>query len=176
MINLQSQQIHSPQLFRIGSIIVPLPAHKTAGRLSCVLYTVSLTGGLIPQTPWARFAPKPFELGLGGVHSIHDTSVRARRQRHALRRAPAGAFNTGGAAPSNTPAAPGLVCLCPSSRCLRQRHALRRAPAGAFSNTAPFVLATLTEIPSLVDSGCQRGKVSCFLPLEDIRIFLMFAV
>ena len=26
MINLQSQQIHSPQLFRIGSIIVPLPA------------------------------------------------------------------------------------------------------------------------------------------------------
>ena len=136
MINLQSQQIHSPQLFRIGSIIVPLPAHKTAVRLSCVLYTVSLTGGLIPQTPWARFAPKPFELGLGGVHSIHDTSVRARRQ----------------------------------------RHALRRAPAGAFSNTAPFVLATLTEIPSLVDSGCQRGKVSCFLPLEDIRIFLMFAV
>ena len=136
MINLQSQQIHSPQLFRIGSIIVPLPAHKTAVRLSCVLYTVSLTGGLIPQTPWARFAPKPFELGLGGVHSIHDTSVRARRQ----------------------------------------RHALRRAPDGAFSNTAPFVLATLTEIPSLVNSGCQRGKVSCFLPLEDIRIFLMFAV
>ena len=136
MINLQSQQIHSPQLFRIGSIIVPLPAHKTAVRLSCVLYTGSLTGGLIPQTPWARFAPKPFELGLGGVHSIHDTSVRARRQ----------------------------------------RHALRRAPDGAFSNTAPFVLATLTEIPSLVDSGCQRGKVSCFLPLEDIRIFLMFAL
>jgi len=28
----------------------------------------------------------------------------------------------------------------------------------------------------LVDSGCQRGKDSCFLPLEDIRIFLMFAV
>ena len=26
MINLQSQQIHSPQLFKIGSIFVPLPA------------------------------------------------------------------------------------------------------------------------------------------------------
>ena len=37
-------------------------------------------------------------------------------------------------------------------------------------------IATLAENPSLVGSGGQRGKVSCFLPLEDIRIFLMFAV
>ena len=117
-IYLNTKQIHGIKVLKIGSIIVPLPAHKTAVRLSCVLYTVSLTGGLIPQTPW--------------VASLRSA--------------------------------------------VRQRHALRRAPAGAFSNTAPFVLATLTEIPSLVDSGCQRGKVSCFLPLEDIRIFLMFAV